>query len=49
MVGVGVGVEGMSIYMSHFSNSEEFKHPFGLAFHLLPIPLIKFNERTRIY
>lgn len=44
-----VGGEGTPIYMSRFSNSEEFKHPFSLAFHFLPIPLINIIERTRIF
>lgn len=49
LVGVGVGSGETFIYMSHFYNSEEFKHPFGIAFHFLSTPLMKINERTRIY
>lgn len=43
------GSLGTFIYMSHFSNSEEFKHPLRFTFHSLPIPLIKINRWTRLY
>lgn len=48
LVGATVGSRDTFIYMSHFSNSKEFKHPCGFAFHFLPILLMKMNERTRI-